>query len=198
MSSTSSDHTHSTITTTTKPTNAVDIECQAKSVPVTHDKTKSLGAGSALALDAFGTTLTTPSLSLMEWRGVTTTNVSWELSIGNGFAYTVFSAFGLFDAGYGALLTPSFGIAAAYTDGTSGAEYNTTTPYFAWADGRIEIAGRLQKSGGVFCFLAGLVGWYVVFHFLLQGSLLDLPLGDTGRAFGKWGLRRDYTGEKGE
>jgi uncharacterized protein len=47
----------------------------------------------------------------MEWRGVTTDNVfvanfffiaafglvitaQWELSIGNGFAYTVFSAFG--------------------------------------------------------------------------------------------------------
>jgi succinate-acetate transporter protein len=47
----------------------------------------------------------------MEWRGVTTENVfvanfffiaafglvitaQWELSIGNGFAYTVFSAFG--------------------------------------------------------------------------------------------------------
>jgi uncharacterized protein len=47
----------------------------------------------------------------MEWRGVTTTNVyvanfffaaafslvvtaQWELSIGNGFAYTVVSAFG--------------------------------------------------------------------------------------------------------
>lgn len=66
---------------------------------------------SALALGAFGTTLTTLSLSLMEWRGVTTDNVfvgnfffiaafglvvtaQWELSIGNGFAYTVFSAFG--------------------------------------------------------------------------------------------------------
>lgn len=49
----------------------------------------------------------------MEWRGVTTTNAfvanfffiaafglvvtaQWELSIGNGFAYTVFSAFGMF------------------------------------------------------------------------------------------------------
>lgn len=47
----------------------------------------------------------------MEWRGVTTTNVyvanfffvaalglvisaQWELSVGNGFAYTVYSAFG--------------------------------------------------------------------------------------------------------
>jgi hypothetical protein len=59
----------------------------------------------------FGTTLTTLSLSLMEWRGVTVTNVyvanfffaaalgllitaQWEMSLGNGFAYTVFSAFG--------------------------------------------------------------------------------------------------------
>jgi succinate-acetate transporter protein len=49
----------------------------------------------------------------MEWRGVTITNVyvanfffaaafglvvtaQWELSVGNGFAYTVFSAFGQF------------------------------------------------------------------------------------------------------
>ena len=48
----------------------------------------------------------------MEWRGVTTTNVyvanfffiaalglvisaQWELSVGNGFSYTVFSAFGM-------------------------------------------------------------------------------------------------------
>lgn len=69
----------------------------------------------------------------MEWRGVTTTNVfvanffflaafglvvtaQWELSVGNGLAYTTYSAFGLFYAGYGAILTPSFGIAAAYGD----------------------------------------------------------------------------------
>jgi len=69
----------------------------------------------------------------MEWRGVTTTNVyvanfffaaafglvvtaQWELSIGNGFAYSVFSAFGLFYAGYGAILTPAFGIVDAYGD----------------------------------------------------------------------------------
>lgn len=48
----------------------------------------------------------------MEWRGVTVTNVyianfffvaalglvisaQWELSVGNGFAYTVYSAFGI-------------------------------------------------------------------------------------------------------
>ncbi|CEJ55263.1 hypothetical protein PMG11_01531 [Penicillium brasilianum] len=218
-----------------------DVERQETPIQQETVKPKSLGAGSALALGAFGTTLTTLSLSLMEWRGVTTNNVfvanfffiaafglvitaQWELSIGNGFAYTVFSAFGLFYAGYGALLTPSFGIAAAYGDDT--AQYNNAVgffmmlwtvfvftflvaslpsniayilvfflvdlgfltvaaSYFAKADGHAASAVALQKSGGVFCFLAGLIGWYIVFHLLLQDSLLDLPLGDTSRYFGK-------------
>lgn len=116
------------ITTEAKGTSsAVDIEQQGSHHLDESKPAKSLGAGvgyarhpkaivltilqSALALGAFGTTLTTLSLSLMEWRGVTTTNVfvanfffiaafglvvtaQWELSIGNGFAYTVFSAFG--------------------------------------------------------------------------------------------------------
>lgn len=57
--------------------------------------------------------------------------------------------------------------------------------YFAKADGHAAAAVGLQKSGGVFCFLAGLIGWYIVFHLLLQDSLLDLPLGDTSQYFGK-------------
>ncbi|KAM0820412.1 putative Acyl-CoA dehydrogenase NM domain-like protein [Seiridium cardinale] len=81
----------------------------------------------------------------MEWRGVTTTNVfianfffasafglvvtaQWELSIGNGFSYTVFSAFGLFYAGYGVILTPAFIVAAAYGDDT--AQYNNALGFF--------------------------------------------------------------------
>ena len=195
----------------------------------------------------------------MEWRGVTTANVfvgnfffiaafglvvtaQWELSVGNGFAYTVFSAFGefsfelhlrlpltsksgLFYAGYGAILTPAFGVAQAY-GGASTPEYNNAVgffmilwtvfvftfliasipsnvayilvflfvdlgfltvaaSYFALADGRAASAVALKKSGGVFCFLAGLIGWYIVFHLLLKESLVDLPLGDTSRVFGK-------------
>jgi succinate-acetate transporter protein len=105
-------------------------------------------------------TLTTLSLSLMEWRGVTIDNVfvanfffaaafglvvtaQWELSIGNGFGYTVFSAFGdsnclppklklnqvgLFYAGYGAILTPAFGVAAAYGNDTR--QYNNALGFF--------------------------------------------------------------------
>ncbi|KAL4996487.1 GPR1/FUN34/yaaH family-domain-containing protein [Aspergillus recurvatus] len=229
-------------TTIPKGIDTLDIERQGSPVPVQYAKPKSLGAGSALALGAFGTTLTTLSLALMEWRGVTTTNAfvanfffiaafglvitaQWELSIGNGFAYTVFSAFGLFYAGYGALLTPSFGVAQAY-GGTETAEYNNAVgffmvlwtvfvftfliaslpsniayilvylfvdlgfltvaaSYFAKADGHASSAVALQKAGGAFCFVAGLVGWYIVFHLLLQDSLLDLPLGGTSRLFGK-------------
>ncbi|KAJ6084428.1 hypothetical protein N7486_011228 [Penicillium sp. IBT 16267x] len=233
---------------THKGTESVDIEQQGRPIALDSGLPKSLGAGSALALGAFGTTLTTLSLSLMEWRGVTTDNVfvanfffiaafglvitaQWELSIGNGFAYTVFSAFGLFYAGYGALLTPAFGISQAY-GGTSTAEYNNAVgffmilwtifvftfliaslssniayilvflfvdlgfltvaaSYFAKADGHAASAVALQKSGGVFCFLAGLIGWYIVFHLLLQDSILDLPLGDTSRYFGKKGKKRE-------
>jgi succinate-acetate transporter protein len=96
----------------------------------------------------------------MEWRGVTTNNVfvanfffaaafglvvtaQWELSIGNGFAYTVFSAFGmlyfslgnsklthtgLFYAGYGAILTPAFGVNEAYGNNTK--ELNNALGFF--------------------------------------------------------------------
>lgn len=71
----------------------------------------------------------------------------WELSIGNGFAYTVFSAFGkyqnrrkvydkiwllmeigLFYAGYASILTPAFGIAEAYGDDT--AQLNNALGFF--------------------------------------------------------------------
>ncbi|KAJ4982858.1 acetate transporter [Stagonosporopsis vannaccii] len=202
---------------------------------------KSLGSGTALAIGVFATTLTTLSLSLMEWRGVTTNNVfvanfffaaafgllitaQWELSVGNGFAYTVFSAFGLFYAGYGAILTPAFGVVEAYGDNTT--ELNNAlgffmilwtvfavvflvaslptnliyiaifftvvfgfllvaASYFALADGNIAASIALKKGGGGFCFVSGLIGWYLTFHLLLKDSILELPLGDTSRYFAK-------------
>jgi uncharacterized protein len=54
--------------------------------------------------------------------------------------------------------------------------------YFALADGRTS-AVALKKTGGVFCFLAGLLGWYLTFHLLLADSLIELPLGDTSKFF---------------
>ncbi|CAN9457862.1 unnamed protein product [Alternaria alternata] len=135
------------------------------------------------------------------------------LSVGNGFAYTVFSAFGLFYAGYGAILTPAFGVQAAYGDNMK--EYNnalgffmiTSLPtnlvyiiiffcvelgfllvsasYFAVADGHPAASISLKKGGGAFCFLAGLTGWYLTFALLLKDSIAELPLGDTSRFFAK-------------
>ncbi|KAF2034776.1 hypothetical protein EK21DRAFT_55766 [Setomelanomma holmii] len=224
-------------------TNHVDIEKQQ-----THDgraviatAPKSLGAGTALPIGVFAVTLTTLSLSLMEWRGVTTNNVfvanfffaaafglvvtaQWELSIGNGFAYTVFSAFGLFYAGYGAILTPAFGVIETY--GSKTKELNNAlgffmilwtvfaltfligslptnlvyigifftvefgfllvaASYFAAADGHLNSSVALKKGGGGFCFVAGLIGWYLTFHLLLKDSIVELPLGDTSRYFAK-------------
>ena len=42
----------------------------------------------------------------------------WELVKGNSFGYTVLSAFGLFYGGFGAIITPFFGVAGTYADDT--------------------------------------------------------------------------------
>jgi len=84
--------------------------------------------------------------------------------------------------------------------------------YFAAADGNNTAAIGLKKTGGVFCFIAGLIGWYVLpswmsrptswkcpfrpltgmvnyryltLHLLLKDSIVDLPLGDTSRYFAR-------------
>ncbi|KAF3041426.1 hypothetical protein E8E11_005209 [Didymella keratinophila] len=127
--------------------NFIDVEKQptVESNDLSKVAPKSIDSGTALAIGVFATTLTTLSLSLMEWRGVTTNNVfvanfffaaafgllitaQWELAAGNGFAYTVFSAFGLFYAGYGAILTPAFGLVEAYGDNTT--ELNNALGFF--------------------------------------------------------------------
>ncbi|KAM3558397.1 hypothetical protein MY1884_004026 [Beauveria asiatica] len=230
-------------------------------------------SASAFPIGAFATTLTTLSLSLMEWRGVTILNVyvanfffvaavgllisaQWELSVGNGFAYTVYSAFakgalcslihllgharirltmtraGLFYAGYGAILTPSFGVRDAYGDDV--AQYNNALGFFlllwtvfiltflvasitsnlvsiliylfvdlgfllnaasnfAKADGYTSAGRSLQIAGGANLFVAGLLGWYLVFHLLLKDELVELPLGDTSKYFVR---KRAYHTEK--
>lgn len=57
--------------------------------------------------------------------------------------------------------------------------------YFAEADGYHTSTEGLKKAGGVFCFLAGLVGWYLTFQPLLKDSPVELPPGDTSRYLGK-------------
>ena len=115
------------------------------SVPVPMTIKSQLGNPTALAIGAFATTLTTLSLSLMNWRGISITNViignfffvagvgmvisaQWELVLGNSYGYTVLSAFGFFYGGFGAIITPAFGVRAAYGDDV--AAYNNALGYF--------------------------------------------------------------------
>ena len=115
-------------------------------IPVPITLKAQLGSPTALAIGAFATTLTTLSLALMGFRGVSVTNAfigdffgvagigmvvaaQWEIVLGNTYAFTVLSAFGLFYAGFGFIITPSFGVAAAY-GGADSAEYNNAVGFF--------------------------------------------------------------------
>lgn len=116
-------------------------------IPVPITIKSQIGSPTALAIGGFATTLTTLSLALMGWRGVSVTNTfigdffgiagigmfvsaNWELVRGNTYAYTVLAAFGLFYAGFGFIITPSFGVASAYEGGASSAEYNNAVGFF--------------------------------------------------------------------
>lgn len=81
----------------------------------------------------------------MGWRDLSSNNVfignflfvagigmvvsaQWELVLGNSYAYTVLSAFGFFYGGFGAIITPIFGVRAAY--GGDVASYNNALGYW--------------------------------------------------------------------
>ena len=55
-------------------------------------------------------------------------SANWELVLGNTYAYTVLSAFGFFYGGFGAIITPLFGVTAAYS--TDSPEYNNALGFF--------------------------------------------------------------------
>lgn len=106
---------------------------------------RSLGSPTAFALGAFATTITTLSCALVEWRGLTMANAfignfffiagigmvlsaQWELVRGNSYNYTVFSAYGMFYGGFGAILTPLFGVSSTFGDDKTG--YNNALGFF--------------------------------------------------------------------
>ncbi|WPH01811.1 Hypothetical protein R9X50_00466500 [Acrodontium crateriforme] len=120
-------------------------------VPVPITIKAQLGSPTALAIGAFATTLTTLSLALMDFRGVGVDNAfignffgvagigmvvsaNWELVLGNTYAYTVLSAFGLFYAGFGFIITPFFGVADSY-GGSDTPGYNNAVGFWVlmWA-----------------------------------------------------------------
>lgn len=115
-------------------------------IPVPITIKAQLGSPTALAIGAFATTLTTLSFALMGWRGLSLTtafvgnflavagigmvvSAQWELVLGNTYAYTVLSAFGLFYLGFGFIVTPFFGVAEAY-GGADTPEYYNALGFF--------------------------------------------------------------------
>lgn len=55
-------------------------------------------------------------------------SAQWELVLGNTYAYIVLSAFGFFYGGYGAIITPLFGVTTSY--GSDTVEYNNALGFF--------------------------------------------------------------------
>lgn len=115
-------------------------------IPVPITIKAQLGSPTALAIGAFATTLTTLSFALMGWRGMSVTNAfignffgvagigmvvsaQWEIVLGNTYAYTVLSAFGLFYLGFGIIVTPFFGVAESY-GGADTVDYNNALGFF--------------------------------------------------------------------
>lgn len=115
-------------------------------IPVPITIKAQLGSPTALAIGAFATTLTTLSFALMGWRGLSLTtafvgnflavagigmvvSAQWEIVLGNTYAYTVLSAFGLFYLGFGFIVTPFFGVAEAY-GGADTPEYYNALGFF--------------------------------------------------------------------
>ncbi|KAK5709898.1 hypothetical protein LTR17_019344 [Elasticomyces elasticus] len=201
-------------------------------IPVPITLKAQLGNPTALALGAFATTLTTLSFALMGWRGVSITNAfigdffgvagigmlitaQWEIVLGNTYAYTVLSAFGLFYAGFGFIITPSFGVAAAYGVRTvwMWSVFNllfligslplnlvyigifltvqlaftlVSASYFLTADGKMSQAKAVKVTAGAFAFASGMLGYYAVANLMCSEALnFSFPMGDTSRYFRK-------------
>lgn len=130
-------------------------------IPVPITIKSQIGSPTALAIGAFATTLTTLSLALMGFRGVSTTNAfigdffgvagigmfvsaQWEIVRGNTYAYTVLAAFGLFYAGFGFIITPFFGVAAAY-GGADSPEYLNAVGFFVLSESIRKLVTPLIK-----------------------------------------------------
>lgn len=149
-------------------------------IPVPITIKAQLGSPTALAIGAFATTLTTLSFALMGWRGMSVTNAfignffgvagigmvvsaQWEIVLGNSYAYTVLSAFGLFYFGFGVIVTPLFGVAESY-GGTDSVEYNNALGFFVLSK------KRCFRDSSHWLLLIIFTVWSVFNLFFLIGS----------------------------
>ncbi|KAM0708314.1 hypothetical protein Q7P35_004965 [Cladosporium inversicolor] len=136
---------HSASASSSAP-NSTNGTLNVQYIPVPITIKAQLGSPTALAIGAFATTLTTLSFALMGWRDLSVTtafignffgvagigmviSAQWEIVLGNTYAYTVLSAFGLFYLGFGVIVTPFFGVAEAY-GGADTVGYNNALGFF--------------------------------------------------------------------
>ncbi|KAI5456602.1 GPR1/FUN34/yaaH family-domain-containing protein [Mariannaea sp. PMI_226] len=62
---------------------------------------------------------------------------------------------------------------------------------FKLADGNQAVYTALEKASGVFAFIASMLGFYCVLHYLCQDALpFDVPMGDTSRFFARMKERK--------
>lgn len=151
-------------------------------IPVPITIKAQMGSPTALAIGAFATTLTTLSLALMGFRGVGVTNAfigdffgvagigmvvaaQWEIVRGNTYAFTVLSAFGLFYAGFGFIITPFFGVAASYPGGANDPMYLNALGFFVLS----KCVPKLEKPLEINVDMKTV--WAVLNIFFLIGSL---------------------------
>ena len=100
-------------------------------------------------------------------------SAQWELVLGNTYAYTVLAAFGFFYGGFGAIITPSFGVQAAYGNDIVG--YNNALGFFV-----LSKQSNFQKDptsadtdlGSVGCLELLLLAWILASVGLPQRVLL--------------------------
>ncbi|KAJ4321006.1 hypothetical protein N0V84_005587 [Fusarium piperis] len=121
----------------------------------------------------------------------------WAVIKGDTFTFTVLTAFGFFYGAYGAILIPSWGTINAY-GGASNPEYNNALGFFVllWAvfnlffpiaSIQLQVYDMLPShghcphgAGGVFGFIASLLGFYCIAYYLCQEVLpFSVPMGDT-------------------
>ncbi|KAF2405636.1 hypothetical protein EJ06DRAFT_468531 [Trichodelitschia bisporula] len=130
-----------------------DWEAQLRTPPPPAGVLDKIGNPTPLAVAVFGLTNTLMSLVLMHVREVDQLNIlvgtMWfvaglvniivsvfELLVGNTFAYTIFGSLGGYFMSLGAMLTPAFGVSAAYgKSAATAAEFSNAMGLFnaCWA-----------------------------------------------------------------
>ncbi|KAK4703585.1 uncharacterized protein P7C70_g2634, partial [Phenoliferia sp. Uapishka_3] len=188
---------------------AETLECCASSPPfdmpaaeANFPRLTTLTVGSGLA--AHAVTLMLLATQFMGWRGVTApqayvgnlyffaglymfTSAQWCLVKGETFAYLVFAGFYL---SYGAILTPAFGVAAAYS-GAPGTATSTATEYqslatflYVWSGAFtiIFLASLRTNICLVIVFLGVILGVYLLGAMYIQLAEVAIDAGKGSMA----------------